>query len=166
MANKAGEIGDGPIESLAARNVVDGLALVREWENKNDPDAWKPKALSQANNAEMDAIKEEINTLNQALDSVSDLLMAESVFQHVIGNTAGARSTLDSLSKGNRPPEPSISAIPRGGPQITHRIGVILGGTHPMENRPWDQIPVTPRAQAEPYLNGWVGKITGRPWQC
>src|SRR6185369_217078 len=88
--------------------------------------------------------------------------MAESVFQLVRGNTSGASSSLDALARGVRAPDPEVIRTPRGGTALTHRVALILGGT-PIVPAGWASVPVTPRAQAEPHLDGWLGVLLGDP---
>ena len=78
--------------------------------------------------ADFDAVDAELRRLDETIDAVADLLMAESVYQLVRGNTAGASATLDSLARGVRPPDPEVVKTPRGGTAVSHRAALVLGG--------------------------------------
>jgi hypothetical protein len=99
VAYKAsGQVDEGSVESIAARNVVDGLALRR---------AWNRRALG----SQPDGIEAELRALDDAVDAASDLLLAESVFQLVRGNTAGVGATLDTMAQGVRPQSLEIARV-------------------------------------------------------
>src|SRR5262249_58726245 len=72
------------------------------------------------------AIESELAALADSVDAVSDLLLAESVFQVVKGSPSGAAATLDTLATGRRPPEPEVVATPRGGTVLHQRVGLLL----------------------------------------
>jgi len=153
------DTGEGEaVEAVAARNVVDGLKL-----NANRAGiAWGTNGLPDRPGAHFDAVDAELRRLDETIDAVADLLMAESVFQLVSGNTAGASATMDALARGVRPPDPEVIKTPRGGTAISHRAALVLGG-NPNEPAGWGAIAGTPRANAEPHLDGWIGLVIGDP---
>jgi hypothetical protein len=139
-----------PAEGVAARNVVDGLALVRA--------GFAAASLPGVSAAEAASIDAEIARLRDALDAVADLGIAESVHQAVHGRHGGAGAVLDALSKGTQaPPEIEVVRTPRTGVAVQHRILVLL----PAAEAPSDDRP--PRAAAEPALDGWVAALLGDP---
>ena len=142
-----------PVEAITARNVVDGLRL-RE--------AWVAGTISFGNNGlpTRDTITPVLQQLDEIADALSDLLMAESVHQIVRTNTTAASASLDTTI-GSRPPEPEVAQQPRGGPRLTHRVGIILG--EPASADVWSAIAKTPRALAEPHLDNWAGALLGAP---
>jgi len=165
-ANQQAE-SDESVESVAARNVVDGLALRRAWQNNGI--LWEELGLGltgdEETNAKRMAIQTELHKLDDAVDAVTDLLTAESVFQTTRGSMGSAGATLDSMAKGVRPPEPEIIRTPRGGTSLFHRVGLLLGDP-PEQSVKWGSSePHTPRGRAEPYLNAWVGRMLGDPSQ-
>jgi hypothetical protein len=149
-----------PAEAVAPRAVVDGLRLRAAWLAGTIPFASNPDLP--ASGADRQAIEAELRALDDALDAVADLLTAESVYQIVRGNWDGAAASLDALARGTRPPEPEVAHQPRGGTTLTHRVAVVLGGD-PMPPGPFWPAQPTPRAQAEPYLDGWTGTLLGDP---
>lgn len=149
---------DESVEAVAARNVVDGLKLNADRANI----AWGTNGLPDRPGAHFDAVDAELQRLDETIDAVADLLMAEAVFQLVSGNTAGASATMDSLARGVRPPDPEVVKTPRGGSAISHRAALILGG-NPIAPAGWGGIANTPRATAERHLDGWIGLLIGNP---
>jgi hypothetical protein len=102
--------------------------------------------------------------LDEAVDGVSDLLTAESVFQVTRGNVAATSVTLDALAAGTHPPDPEVARTPRGGIPITHRVLWLSANEelHPL----WVGPPApmeTARAKANPILDRWVGELLGSP---
>ena len=147
------------VEAVAARNVVDGLALHAAW--LADTIEWGADGKPVRPGEHFTAVDAELRRLDETI-AVADVLMAESVFQLVRGNTSGASSSLDALARGVRAPDPEVIRTPRGGTALTHRVALILGGT-PIVPAGWASVPVTPRAQAEPHLDGWLGVLLGDP---
>lgn len=146
------------VEAVAARNVVDGLKLNADRVGI----AWGTNGLPDRPGAHFDAVDAELQRLDETIDAVADLLMAESVYQLVSGNTAGASATMDALARGVRPPDPEVVKTPRGGTAVSHRAALILGG-NPIAPTGWGGIAGTPRAAAEPHLDGWIGLVIGDP---
>jgi hypothetical protein len=158
VANKAVDSGQ-PAEVVAARNVVDGLRLRTAWTGGTIP--WGSGGLP-ASGPQRTALETILAALDDTVDAVADLLLAESVFQLVRGSTAGTSATLDALAQGVRPPDPGISHPLRGGTDLTHRVAIVIGGAPLTLPAGWPSLP-TPRAAAEPRLDAWVGTILGNP---
>lgn len=159
VANKADPSANEPAEAIGARNVVDGLALRLDFQSGAIPFGTNDLPAS---GDDRTAIEAELEALDQALDAVADLLTAESVYQLVRGNTAGATASLDAMAQGLRPPDPEFARQPRGGTLLTHRVAVVLGGEPLPLPAGWPSEP-TPRANAEPFLDGWLGHLFGDP---
>jgi hypothetical protein len=149
-----------PADQIAARNVVDGLALRTAYREKKvtaellglDPDG-----------ATWAAVVEEIATLDETADAVADLLLAESVYQLVKGSPDVAAATLDAMAQGSvRPPDPEIATVPRRGTALIHRVAVVLGGS-PAALPPGWPVAATPRAELEPLVDAWLGGLFGDP---
>jgi hypothetical protein len=147
------------VEAIAARNVVDGLLLRTAAQSNTIPWGQSDLPAAGTDRAEIEA---ELKLLDDAVDAVADLLLSESVFQLVRGNASKAASVLDAVGQGLRPPEPEIAIQPRAGTTLTQRVGIFLGG-EPVAADAWSQVPLTPRARAEPYLDRWVGRLFGDP---
>ena len=140
-----------PVEAVAARDVVDGLRLHNAFAGGTDvfgPLVPPPSA------AERGKLTTQLEQLNEVFDSLSDLVMAESVYHLVQSNTSGASAAFDTAI-GQPAPDPAVVQQPRGGTSLTHRLAVVLGddpGVLPGNN---------PRGKAEPYLHTWVGSLLG-----
>jgi hypothetical protein len=159
VADKGGPSGE-PVDQIAARDVVDGLALRAAWTAGTF--ALGPGGLEVAP-GDRPAVEAELRRLDETVDAVADLLLAESVHQVTVGSLSGAASTLDALAHGGvRPPDPAIAELPRGGTTLTHRVAVVLGDP-PVADGPWAGVPPTPRARMEPRLDRWVGHLLGDP---
>lgn len=149
----AGKVeGDPPdpttTDKVAARNVVDALALVRARDAETLPSPLTPEA------------EVALGRVDELIDATSDLLTAESVYQTLRGNTSAASASFDSLSRGGRPPDPEIARSRRSGALVTHRVAVILGGAGPTD---WSAIAATPRSEASGLLNAWMADLLGPP---
>ncbi len=157
----------GPVESMEAQNVVHGLKLIEKARlNKGESGSKFPygvKGLGSIDERIRTAIESEVGVLLKLHDAVADLAMAESVHQVVQGNYDRAAATLDAYSKANFPPQPDVVKTPRSGITLTHRVAVHLEpGLDPHES-PYDNIPVTPRSQAEPDINRWLSNVLPPP---
>ncbi|MFT3903909.1 MAG: hypothetical protein QM727_12100 [Niabella sp.] len=141
------------VETIEARNVIDGLSLIDHvtktgittypFGKANLPPLDHPSAQSPAISKELDKIRD-IN------DAVADLAISESVYQAVLANYERSNATLDTFSKGNFPATPEVIQTPRSGTNLTHRVGLhfkpgLTGNTS-----------FTPRANAEPAINDWL----------
>jgi hypothetical protein len=108
------------------------------------------------------AVQNELILLEQAVDAVSDALMAESVHQVVRGNPLRAANTVEAIAGGETPPpELEVVQTPRTGVAFTHRVLALFSGeTAAVE---WEA-PTHPfRADAEPHLNAWAAKLLPNP---
>jgi hypothetical protein len=163
------------VESLAANNVVDGLALHRAWKSipqsimfganfiqilfsplTKKPD---PQRLQQ----HQGLLEAELHLLDDAVDAVSDALIAESVHHAVQGNPLRTASTLDAIASGEAPPpELEVVRTPRSGSALTHRVVALFGGPAKITGE-WGQLAAHYRANAEPYLNSWASRLLGIP---
>jgi hypothetical protein len=175
VANKAGgstTVPPATVESVAARNVVDGLALWNAYQANTIPWDTAPDLPRRTTvvggqtvpNPTFTALVAEIKKLGDAVDGVSDLNIAEGVLQLVRGSVTGAAGNLDALARGARPPESEMGLSQRGGIPAAHRVALVFTGagvpTSPGEK--WTPTQ-TPRAQAERALDNWVGRVLGEP---
>jgi hypothetical protein len=145
----------GTPEGLPPSAVCDGLALSRlPRQEVQDALAGLDQALGQK-------VDQVLDMLLDAVDSVADLLLAESVHQIVRGNPMRAAGALDVLNRGEGGnAEPEVTATPRTGSSITNRA-LVLVGHHPPAAPGWPIDGV--RARAEPRLAAWAGHLLGDP---
>ena len=143
-----------PVELVEARNVVDGLELVRRV--TRTPDSHYPfgvAGLPPADPAQLAAIDAEVQRLLEIHDAVADLAVAESTHQALAGNAERAAATLDAYAKEGFPPDPAVVRTPRSGVTLTHRLGLqFTPGLHPPASG-------SPRAQAEPAVDDWLSGL-------
>lgn len=151
------------IEEVEARNVIDGLRLlehIRESGNATYP--FGLTGLPAANGEERDGISAEADRMANLLDAVSDLSMAEGVFQVAQGNYERAGAMMKAVTEGNNPPDPEIAQTPRSGHALTQRVAIQFETNIPAAQlNPYPAIPLTPRAKAEPGLNKWIASLLG-----
>jgi hypothetical protein len=149
-----------PVEGVAARDVVDGLALRNAWAAKRGPFApgGQVSTFPPADRAAIDA---QLGQLEVIAESGAHLLLAESVYQLVRSNTFAAVSSLDAAA-GAHPPDPEVVQQPRGGTSLTHRFGMVLGEPAGAVGPGWPAA-TSPRAEANPYLDAWVASLLGDP---
>lgn len=170
-----------PVETLAANNVVDGLELQRQWLAALEslrlvspaagsaeavallfaPLTHKPSPAALLSAKAM--LATELDTLAEAVDAVSDALMAESVYQTVRGNPLRAASSVDAIAGGETPPpELEVVQTPRTGIALTHRLVTLFSG-NPVVSPGWAQAATSIRANAEPHLNAWASRLLVNP---
>ncbi len=99
---------DDPLESIAAHNVVDGLALNRRW--KADEIPWGAQGLPALGSPDEAAVSSELQKLADVIDAVSDAVTAESVYQAVRGNPTRSGAVLDAIARGEAPP-PELEVV-------------------------------------------------------
>ena len=137
-------------------DVVDGLSLLQKFQA--GASFWTAPGLPASGTADQQGLAGAISRLEDAVDAVADLTLAESVHQLVRGNLTRAGATLDSIARGDTPPaEIELIETPRSGTAQTYRLVANAAGTAPAG---WN---ATPRAQAEPRLNAWAGNLLGEP---
>jgi hypothetical protein len=158
VAGKTPE-GDGPTELVGARNVVDGLALRKAWNEKAAPFSGTSD-LPALSATQLDSFHAALDSLNDAVDAVADVLTAESVFQAVNGNPMAAAASLDAMAQGVEAPRVDVVRTPLSGRSFTQRLVVALDPRAPAAGA-WGQR--TPRAAAEPVLDDWVGTLLAPP---
>ncbi len=136
--------------ALAARNVVDGEAL------RNDGAALAPAALG----GDV-AFRALVADLEDTVDAVADLQLAESVHQLVGGSAARAGAAADVTGRGeNIPDDYDVVATPRSGAAVTHQLGLLTRRDAEADSG-W------PQARAltalEPGLEQWCRHRLGAP---
>lgn len=161
VANTVTPAGAGQsVESIAARNVVDGLALA-----KMDPAQVRAKLTAAVTSpptaaVELDAVLAEVASIADAIDGLSDVLLCESVYHIIQGNPSRAGMTVDALNRGSIMPDAEVVRTNVSGTGITHRVMVLLPRTaSPAPG--WAG--VGPRCAAEARIDSWAGGLLGDP---
>jgi hypothetical protein len=167
------------LESLAANNVVDGLELQRRWKagRRRQPpqQPWDATTIPFGNatlgfpdpeTEDYKALDAQLQALDETVDAVSDVVLAESVYHLVQGNPLRSGATLDAIATGEMaPPELEVTRTPRTGIGLTHRLLVLWPSSADADallaqwNTNADQV----RGPAEPLLNAWAAKLLGNP---
>ena len=167
------------LESLAASNVVDGLELQRRWkagkQRQLPHKPWDATTIPFGNatlgfpapeTADFKSLDAQLQALDEMVDAVSDVIVAESVYHLVQGNPIRSGATLDAIATGEMaPPELEVVRTPRTGIGFTHRV-LTLWSSSLNTNEPasqWNTNANQVRAQAEPFLNAWAAKLLGNP---
>ena len=158
------------VEAIAANNVVDGLKLNGIWQDTQKDPVQAPQKevaffakLPAMTVDEKKAVRDELVALHDAVDSVSDALIAESIHQVVRGNPLRSTNTVESIAGGETPvPELEVVRTPRSGIALTHRVVTLFSGD-PVLPPVWAPPAIPFRANAEPHLNAWAAKLLGNP---
>ena len=154
------DAGREALEAVAETRVVDGLALLRLWQD-GDLELGA-QGLPAAGSQDGTRLTRELDALADAVDAVSDLLVAESVYQLVQGRPDRAGADLDAVSSGaTPPPELELVRTPRAGAALTHRVVVLVDPDG--SSGPWPDGGTSARAAADPALNAWVAGLLGDP---
>ncbi|GAB2892343.1 hypothetical protein GCM10027074_70620 [Streptomyces deserti] len=144
-------------EAISARNVVDGMALVRAGAGVPD----LPSVIDGAPvvpPGDREAVAPLLDDLADALDAVGDLVLAESVHQLVGGNPIRAGLTADTLGRGEDVPDTCrVLRTPHRARALTHRVAALLPA-EPAGTTGW---PADPVAALQPALEAWVAHLLG-----
>jgi hypothetical protein len=140
------------------RLVVDGLALSTKW--RADPASVL--SVMSASDSRRPTAQSILDALETAVDAAADAVNAEGAFQMMRGNLARAAASLDAISSGQAPPpELGFARTPRTGTGLTHRVAMVLAATAPANPAGWATRKTSPRAQADPVLDAWAGRLLG-----
>lgn len=145
------------IEVMAARNVVDGLALARWWENlrENTIDSGLEESVIQV-----------LDGLLNSLDAAWDTLLFQSTYDAVQGRFERAGAALDAASGNGIPPEIESVRTPLSGRLFGQRVCLLFFGEPPQPASVRERIDEkTPRELAEPRLAAWIASIFGNQEQ-
>jgi hypothetical protein len=151
-----------PAESVAASEIVDGLALRTAWDTGKLVAGQTWGTGLPAPGTDQNAVITILQTLDDYADALGDLSIAEEVFQAVRGNFGHGGGLMDAISRGSRPPTPDVVTTPRGGIDLTHRVQLLFAGS-PTPSSAWSSVPQHPRAASEPRLDAWLGQMLPNP---
>jgi hypothetical protein len=161
VANKLTPSSD-PSESVAASNVVDGVALRTAWDTGQLPAGGNWGANLPGPGTDQNAIIGLLQVLDDYANALGDLSISEAVFQITRGNFGRAGTLLDAISKGQRPPNPDVVNTPRGGLDLTHRVALLFAGSASVSSS-WSPASARPRASAEPWIDAWLSTLLPDP---
>jgi hypothetical protein len=148
-------------EAIAARDVIDGVRLVAEYREKGIAHVAASVLPLVMAPGELAVIEKIVDDLVDQLDSVSDLLLAESVFHVAGGNMDGAGAAMLALDKQQRPPETRGVDTPHSTRGYTQRVVAVMQSE---QLGAWagaadDDL----AARVEPRLNAWLAALLGDP---
>ncbi|MFB8237004.1 hypothetical protein ACFC58_10700 [Kitasatospora purpeofusca] len=145
--------------AIAARDVVDGLALLADWRAHGQQLQDILGNLPPEDLPLLDGATTLMLELEDTLDAVGDLLLAESVHQLVAGSPLRAASSADGITRGDRLPQDfEVVRTPRAATALTHRVAVLAPHV-PVPG--WDA--TRPLAQLEPAVERWCEARLGDP---
>lgn len=165
VANKETRpVGDESIETLAARNVVDGLALARAWRAAIEQSSYHfanlHKTLEQIGN--QTELRPHLNDLLESLDCVSDLLVHEGVYQAVQGNYDRGGAALEAAAGNLNPPQIESIKTPLSGRTFSQRTCLLFFEPDAeMENDYKKLYNLGLRKRAEPRIAAWFERLLG-----
>ncbi len=162
-------------DKVAARSVVDGLAMARGWQLKDASDTnlteeekeLKKSAqsllelaysdsMNESEEDEEEAFLEAINELVNTMDALGDLSVSEATFHAVGGNFDRAAAVLKASSKAESPPELESMKTQVNSTSFEHRLCFVLRDSRPDNNKEHYA-----RAKAEPLLENWFADVLG-----
>jgi hypothetical protein len=149
-------------EAAGASDVIDALALDRARQDGTlAPDAdWGPGLPGPGQ--DRDKLLALLAALDDMVDAISDVGVAEAVYQTMRGNPDRAGGTFDGLSQAQQMPDLQVVTTPRSGTDHTERVCTLMAGA-PARAPAWTAIPATPRSLAEPWLDAWVSRLLPDP---
>jgi hypothetical protein len=145
--------------------VVDALALDRARQAGSLPPGgdWGTAAPGLPGpGADQNGLLALFAALDDAVDAISDVGVAEAVYQTMRGNPDRAGSAFDGISQAEQLPDPQVVPTPRAGTDYTQRLCALLAGP-PARSAGWAGIAATPRSAAEPWLDAWVSALLPDP---
>jgi hypothetical protein len=149
--------GDQPKEAIAARDVVDGLALLDAW--RLGP---KSSVLAIVNAADRGAVTAVLDDVAQTWDAVSDVMVAESVYQLAQNNLERSAAAAAMLDAHASPLPPQVTQTARSGVSYAQRLVLLCSGTHVFDA--WRAAAAAdPHSQIEPRLDAWLAGQLGDP---
>jgi hypothetical protein len=153
-----------PSDTVAASEVVDGLALRTAWDTGKLVAGQNWRTGLPAPGANQNAVIAILQVVDDYADALRDVSISEAVFQIVRGNFGSGGGLMDAISRGSRPPDPNVVTTPRGGIDLTDRVALLFAGV-PAQNAPWSGVTQHPRAAAEPVERS-LGQVEGvvTPW--
>ena len=160
VANKSGNDAGLPANRIAARNVLDGK-LVRDWMATHPDLPYGSGGLPPANDRAVPIIRAEVKKLDDVMDALGDLVMAEAVYQIAAGDAITAEAVTSFMPAGNAPPEPQVTESPTTGVAVNHRVALVMEPTTAQPVDGWTT--TTPRAAVDPFVEDWAERQLGTP---
>lgn len=149
--------GDGaPPDDDAEFDVTDGYQLYHAWRKAESEAAF----FDDHDVPRGPTVEAAISAVEETVDALRDLLLAEDIHQLGMGNFDRAGWSVDSLAAGEGVPELDVLRTPRDGVDVSHRMATLFGDpSSASAPDPWqvsgvtvdpDSLPTPPDAAAEP----------------
>lgn len=146
-----------PKEKIAARDVVDGLALLDAWRKGPTADV-----LAIVGTADKAVVRKVLDELVQTWDAVSDVMVAESVYQLAQNNLERSAAAAAMLDAHASPIAPQVTQTARSGVSYAQRLVVLCSDDYGFDA--WKSAAAQdPHSQIEPRLDAWLGRQLGDP---
>lgn len=156
---------DGDNKDAESYHVVDGSSLLKAFQEKGI-DAVKIQSVfdkaGTVSSQDKADIKRILKELDEAMDSVNDLMIAESVFQVVVGSPEASSAALKVMSEsGEINQMPEVVKIPRTGLTVNHRVGIQIPIV--TSSVAWTSNKPTARSKISRNINAWLKKQLPKP---
>ena len=151
------------IQKVKARNVINGVKLIEAYNDGSGLVQILNNAHITNPSTQADQLEAEILWIINLMDAIGDIAMSEGMFQIVQGNQVKGGAIMEALSKGKLLAEPDVINANKTGTAVTQRFTMHFDMETTLSNG-WN-FALTPRAQAEPYLNKWLSGLLPAPTQ-
>lgn len=148
---------DQPVEAIAARNVVDGLAIARHAIEKEPHSTIGLVVPAGTSDIEANILSREVDNLTACLDALTDLMMFESIHHAAQGNFEAAAAPMDALAGAGTMPEIRGMDTPVSANSYLQRTLLLFPAT---DATPVYQ-PSSPRACVEARIAFWFANLLG-----
>ncbi|MEZ4993359.1 MAG: hypothetical protein R2824_23250 [Saprospiraceae bacterium] len=143
-------------ETKEAFYVVDGLKLLNNY-RKSEQDIASFLAMKgiRINDPDLIQVKNVLDQLDCHMDAISDLMVAESIFQLAKGKLGKSSSILKMMNGDKEVEVPDIVRTPRRHKILNHTVAVQFDASR--TDGAWPGR-LSPRSVANPYLNHWLAE--------
>ncbi len=147
--------------SISARNVVNGLSLIRWDEDNNIQDINLgseqeiDKVVEIKSGVDSNIVNNAISNLKSSFDAVNDLLLYESVYHTIQGNYERAGAFMDARAGKNVFHALESISPPLLGNSFENRVCLFFPKPDEVESAAY----VSPRAKTEPRLAKWISTL-------
>jgi hypothetical protein len=142
-----------------SRNVCHGIHLLERWRARATDLEFQQVVPPSSTAAQ--AIDQLFLEVDDVVDALGDLLVADGVYQVGKGRGANAVTSFDGIVRGESFTDVEVLNTPRHGPSFLYRLTGFVNEAP--QDSPWRAGAGRARALAEPRLNAWLGERFGDP---
>ena len=152
-----------PSESVAASNVVDGVALRTAWDTGQLPagGSWGSEPARARRRPERDH-RTAASARRLRRRTRRPLHLGSRLPDHARQLRSRRNACWTRSPKASGRPTPDVVNTPRGGIDLTHRVALLFAGNATV-NPPWSGVSMRPRAAAEPWVDAWLSDLLPDP---